>query len=450
MILSNKNNIIRYSDEIDLDIVYYIYIPDEYFKEFSIEMNKKINQTEIVRENDIKESIKNFIIKKYLEYDFNEEMINETSKTFKQQLFYKNYFFYDYSDIYGFATQNKKCIPFDETYKKKIDDAYEIIEKNKNRCYDIFKEVSDNKPIKYLDLRKASAKLLIEEGIASSEEMAELLVQVMINQKRNKGIILEISEEVDNPNIKILTKEEIKEEKEKNKKEIEQKLLDKKKEREKIKQKREELYEQKEREEKEKYNRRMNDLKKQYYNEIVRMLKVFPGSTCADLYEKSPILKEMTGNTLDLLMDLLRYLEENKDLGVTRVSGRSGLYFYVNDGSIDVEELKQKKSEEWDRIMHPEKYRTATKSGCYVATCIYGTYDCPEVWTLRRYRDYNLSKTWYGRLFIRTYYIISPRIVKLFGNTNWFKKMWKPKLDKKVKKLKNLGYESTPYKDMKW
>src|SRR5699024_6139980 len=103
-----------YSDEIDLDIVYYIYIPDEYFKEFSIEMNKKINQTEIVRENDIKESIKNFIIKKYLEYDFNEEMINETSKTFKQQLFYKNYFFYDYSDIYGFATQNKKCIPFDE------------------------------------------------------------------------------------------------------------------------------------------------------------------------------------------------------------------------------------------------------------------------------------------------------------------------------------------------
>ena len=28
--------------------------------------------------------------------------------------------------------------------------------------------------------------------------------------------------------------------------------------------------------------------------------------------------------------------------------------------------------------------------------CIYGSYDCPEVWTLRRYRDKFLSETWYG------------------------------------------------------
>lgn len=90
------------------------------------------------------------------------------------------------------------------------------------------------------------------------------------------------------------------------------------------------------------------------------------------------------------------------------------------------------------------------KQGCYVATCVYGSYDCEEVWTLRRYRDNTLGSTWYGRLFIRTYYAISPSIVKLFGKTNWFKKMWKKTLDKMVNKLQEKGVENTPYNDINW
>jgi len=88
--------------------------------------------------------------------------------------------------------------------------------------------------------------------------------------------------------------------------------------------------------------------------------------------------------------------------------------------------------------------------GCYVATAVYGSYDCPEVWTLRRFRDNKLAKSWYGRLFIHAYYFISPTIVKLFGKNNWFKNIWKPKLDKLVNKLRNEGYESTPYDDKNW
>lgn len=88
--------------------------------------------------------------------------------------------------------------------------------------------------------------------------------------------------------------------------------------------------------------------------------------------------------------------------------------------------------------------------GCYVATAVYGSYDCPEVWTLRRYRDNQLAKTWYGRLFIHIYYAISPIIVKWFGDTEWFKKMWKGKLDKMVKNLQSEGVEFTPYEDKKW
>ena len=89
-------------------------------------------------------------------------------------------------------------------------------------------------------------------------------------------------------------------------------------------------------------------------------------------------------------------------------------------------------------------------SGCYIATAVYGSYDCPEVWTLRRYRDYTLAKTWYGRAFIKTYYAISPLLVKWFGNTDWFKKVWQRKLDRMVANLQANGVESTPYEDKNW
>lgn len=95
-------------------------------------------------------------------------------------------------------------------------------------------------------------------------------------------------------------------------------------------------------------------------------------------------------------------------------------------------------------------YVDTSSSGCYVATCVYGSYDCPQVWTLRRYRDYTLAQTWYGRAFIKTYYAISPTLVKWFGNTEWFKKMWQPKLDRMVKRLNNEGVENTPYQDRNW
>lgn len=90
------------------------------------------------------------------------------------------------------------------------------------------------------------------------------------------------------------------------------------------------------------------------------------------------------------------------------------------------------------------------KGGCYVATAVYGSYDCPQVWTLRRYRDDTLAKTWYGRAFICLYYAISPSLVKWFGSTDWFRNMWKPKLDRMVSNLNSDGVEDTPYEDKKW
>lgn len=86
-------------------------------------------------------------------------------------------------------------------------------------------------------------------------------------------------------------------------------------------------------------------------------------------------------------------------------------------------------------------------SGYYIATCVYGSYDCPEVWTLRRFRDYCLDQTWYGRLFIKCYYKISPSIVKWFGDVQWIKGMWKTVLDPMVERLQEKGYEDNYYED---
>lgn len=93
---------------------------------------------------------------------------------------------------------------------------------------------------------------------------------------------------------------------------------------------------------------------------------------------------------------------------------------------------------------------STSSGGCYVATAVYGSYDCPQVWTLRRFRDNTLAATWYGRAFIRSYYAISPTLVKWFGHTEWFKNMWKGTLDRMVGNLNAQGVENTPYNDKNW
>lgn len=92
--------------------------------------------------------------------------------------------------------------------------------------------------------------------------------------------------------------------------------------------------------------------------------------------------------------------------------------------------------------------QTNSSGGCYIATCVYGSYDCPEVWTLRRFRDNSLAKTFLGRTFIHVYYAISPKLVKRFGKKKWFIGIWKKQLDHMVLNLKKNGFEDTPYYDI--
>lgn len=85
--------------------------------------------------------------------------------------------------------------------------------------------------------------------------------------------------------------------------------------------------------------------------------------------------------------------------------------------------------------------------GCYIATSVYGSYDCPEVWTLRRFRDEYLKGSVFGGLFVRFYYAVSPGLVRRVGGRDFFRKPVKRVLDQFVIHLKNKGYQDTPYDD---
>jgi len=98
-----------------------------------------------------------------------------------------------------------------------------------------------------------------------------------------------------------------------------------------------------------------------------------------------------------------------------------------------------------ERIHHflPEKKRR----GCYIATAVYGSYDCPQVWVLRRFRDQILEKYGWGRAFIRFYYAVSPKMAVYFGKNRLLRKNGRRLLDRLVKILEKRGLENTPYQD---
>jgi hypothetical protein len=119
-----------------------------------------------------------------------------------------------------------------------------------------------------------------------------------------------------------------------------------------------------------------------------------------------------------------------------------GLKFINKEATMNVINLYTDKIHKYD-----SSYTIPTVKNCYVASAVYGSYDCPEVWTLRRFRDFTLDETWYGRLFIKAYYATSPTVVKYCGNMKVFKTLGKKYLDKMVAELNSKGYDNTPYED---
>jgi hypothetical protein len=155
-----------------------------------------------------------------------------------------------------------------------------------------------------------------------------------------------------------------------------------------------------------------------------------------------------TGNKIDF------YTNDNFHFGATFTINGSNLIITFSDGSSssDTEISLSGNSLTIINARHKTnatyKRRTSSsRSGCYIATAVYGSYDCPQVWSLRRYRDNTLANNIIGRVFISIYYSISPIIVKVFGKSGWFLKFCRRRLDKFVYKLEKNEYKNTFYKD---
>lgn len=61
---------------------------------------------------------------------------------------------------------------------------------------------------------------------------------------------------------------------------------------------------------------------------------------------------------------------------------------------------------------HDQLNRMAEDKRCYVATHLYGE-DHRNTVLLRKFRDKHLTKSWFGQLFIKFYYTLSPRLICL-------------------------------------
>lgn len=94
------------------------------------------------------------------------------------------------------------------------------------------------------------------------------------------------------------------------------------------------------------------------------------------------------------------------------------------------------------------KGSSGSSGGCFVATAVYGSYDCPEVWVLRRWRDAELMSTPLGRAFVRTYYAFSPRFVYLMGDKPWIVGPVRKALDRLIRRLTLSGTVAGPYRDL--
>jgi hypothetical protein len=96
------------------------------------------------------------------------------------------------------------------------------------------------------------------------------------------------------------------------------------------------------------------------------------------------------------------------------VAGLIGLSVLASNASSDGSNESSDQSSD-SGTSNSDSGSGTSNSGCYIATMVYGSYDAPEVWVLRRFRDNVLQHSRSGRWFIGWYYSWSPRFVAKYS-----------------------------------
>lgn len=149
------------------------------------------------------------------------------------------------------------------------------------------------------------------------------------------------------------------------------------------------------------------------------------------------ILMQVNGNLgLSMANDLNQYQKRdlvNQNSYTILLVNKLERFYKTPETQSEINRIKNK--------VGGSEQRVNPSASCYVATFVYGSYDCFEVCVLREYRDRRLSKTFLGRFAIRTYYTSNKFILPLFQHSKLLQKVSKFLLDAFVKRLNsaNMG-----------
>ncbi len=87
-----------------------------------------------------------------------------------------------------------------------------------------------------------------------------------------------------------------------------------------------------------------------------------------------------------------------------------------------------------------ENQSSNDKGACYVATAVYGDYNCPQVMVLRNFRNNYLLKHKVGKIFVKYYYKYSPNFVRKFKKYKAINNILRFTLDNFVRLLRCFNY----------
>lgn len=82
-----------------------------------------------------------------------------------------------------------------------------------------------------------------------------------------------------------------------------------------------------------------------------------------------------------------------------------------------------------------DELESESGNGCFIATAVYGSYDCAEVLALRRFRDSKMMNNMLGRSIVAIYYKIGPLIAEKIKQDGIISKTLRILLDKMIRRV---------------
>jgi hypothetical protein len=158
-------------------------------------------------------------------------------------------------------------------------------------------------------------------------------------------------------------------------------------------------------------------------NDELEVCFVAPGNNgpCTGYYGFKILLPEDCRVALKKEWD--RFLEYHNSISQSQRNYQQALNQYNSENPSENNPILKNKYSKLSASSKPTSPNKSSSSsgGCYIATATFGSYHHPTVLLYRNFRDNFLDRTFWGKLFIRLYYSISPSVAKIVGRYKFLK-----------------------------